>query len=157
MRVLKNHTAIGILPFILLISLSAFKPAPKPLATVKKGVNGYVYSNINKSLINPKIAKGRLTLVNVNFHHIDDRFYLVRKVKTKKGKFGFLFSVVRHQHDKLFPIEIPEIYWPCWQVVDCQCERPAAREDCRCTTGGSGCVKDWGGPGFENLFQHIYI
>lgn len=153
-----NKTVIGILSFFLFAGLFAFKPAETPLATVSKGADGYVYSNINKSLVNPKIAKGRLTLAKVNFHHVDDTFYLVRKVKTQKGRIGFLFSEVKHLQDKLYPIENPKLFWPCWQTASCNCARPSAYEECVCNGGGtSGCVQDWGGPGFEDLFDFIYI
>lgn len=154
----KNNTVIGILSIFLLASVFAFTPTATPLATFTKGPDGYTYSNINKRLINPKIAKGRLSLAKVDFHYVAGTFYLVRKVKTKKGRLGFLFSEVEALEGKLFAIENPKLYWPCWQTASCNCARPAAYSECVCNGGGtSGCVQDWGGPGFENLFNFIYI
>jgi len=157
MKKLKNHTIIAVLCGSIIMSILAFQHTPPALATVSKGAQGYVYSNINKGMVNTKISNGLLSLSKIDFHYVDNQFYLVRQVKTKNDKIGYLFSEVKRVKNKLYPIEKVELFWPCWQVASCQCDRPSAYAQCVCTAGASsGCVQDWGGPGFENLFEWIY-
>ena len=155
MKKLKNTLLLSLAGILVLGSMLAFTHAPQALATVKKTKNGYVYGNVKYQLVKKRISNGYFTLTEIDFHHVDGKFYLVRHVKGKKGEVGYLFSQVRIRDWKLYPIERPEFYWPCWQVASCQCDRPSRYAACSCTAGFGSCLKDLDG-GWNDPFLQMY-
>lgn len=154
MNKLTQISIASLLGFMLMLGLSGFSPEAKALATVKKTANGFSYTDINRSLINKQVKTG-LRVVGIDFHNIDGNFYLVRKV-TGKGKKGTLYSEVKRVKNKLYPIVKPKLYFACWQVSECQCERPSQYASCKC--GGSSsdaCTSELGPKLWEA--EYIYI
>ncbi|MEL6671091.1 MAG: hypothetical protein AAFR61_02835 [Bacteroidota bacterium] len=148
---------IGMLGLMVLFSAMGFTAEPPALAQVKKGKDGQpVFVHISAAkLVKKSISNGYLRLVKIDFTRVDGKFYLVREVKGKKGEHGYLFSQVSFKKGKLYPIKVPELYWPCWQIASCQCDRPSRYADCKCSTGGSGCTNDFGGT-LHDPFKDIW-
>ena len=154
MNKLTRISITGLLGLVLLLGLSAFSLEDQALATVKRTANGFSYSNINKSIINKQVKSG-LRVVGIDFHNIDGTFYLVREV-SGKGKKGSLYSEVKRIKNKLYPIVKPKLYFACWQVAECQCERPSAYASCKCVGSGSdACTSELGPKLWEA--EYIYI
>ena len=155
MKKLQSTLFLSLAGIFILGSLLAFKAAPQALATVKKSKNGLVYGDINYKLVKKRISNGYFTLTEVDFHQVDGKFFLVRHVKGQKGEIGYLFSQVRIRDWKLYPIERPELFWPCWQVASCQCDRPSRYAACSCSAGSGSCIQDLDG-GWNDPFIKMY-
>ena len=154
MNKLTRISITSLLGLVFLLGLSAFSLEDQALATVKRSGNGFSYSNINKSIIKKQVRTG-LRVVSIDFHNIDGTFYLVRQV-AGKGKKGALYSEVKRVKNKLYPIVKPKLYFACWQVADCQCERPSAYASCKCVGSRSdACTSELGPKLWEA--EYIYI
>lgn len=155
------NSILGFICFMLLSGNLVQAQEGRALATVKKGKNGLVFTNINAKLVNSKISNGYFKLLKIDFVEVEKKFYLMRFVESKEGRKGTLYSQVAQKGGKLYPIEKPKFYWPCWQTANCQCDRPSKYGECTCTAGYGGCVQEWGwGSGarepLDKIFDNIF-
>ncbi|MEL6250942.1 MAG: hypothetical protein AAFR87_02925 [Bacteroidota bacterium] len=154
MNKLTQISVSSLIGLIMLLGLSGFDTEPKALATVKRTAKGFMYTNINKSLIKKQVNSG-LRVVDIFFHEIDGTFFLARKV-VGKGKKGTLYSEVKREKNKLYPKYKPKLYFACWQVSGCQCKRPSQHASCKCVGSSSdACTSELGPKLWEA--EYIYI
>ena len=162
MKALQTSVLTVVLGSIFATLLFAFTPvtAPPALATIKKTENGFKYLNANTDAVNKEISNG-FKVIKVDFHYLDGTFFLVRKVvNTKTKKTGFLFSELVRKKSELFPkIGKVELFFACWQIASCQCERPSKYASCSCNGHGGtdGCSTELGPVLWESFFDRIYI
>ncbi|MDX2245527.1 MAG: hypothetical protein SF052_02040 [Bacteroidia bacterium] len=159
MNSLKKTLLFGFLGSLIFAAFVAFHPAPPVLANVTRVGNEFKFTNINEAAIKKDLGNG-FHVVAVDFHHLENTFYLVRKVVGPNGKTGFLYSEVQRAQDKLLPPIVKiEKFFACWQIASCQCTRPSQYAKCSCngSGGADGCSTELGPILWEGYFKNIYI